>query len=96
MRAYRKSWVIVAAVAAVGAWFSQRGVTGVAAQNAPDALVATLRDQVDLAVTVYNSNIALVRDVRQVSLPSGTTQLHLADIAQRVCYHAVRGQGGRS
>jgi len=84
MRAYRKSWVIVAAVAAVGAFFSQRGATGVAAQNAPDALVATLRDQVDLAVTVYNSNIALVRDVRQVSLPSGTTQLHLADIAATV------------
>src|SRR6186713_479054 len=84
MRAYRKSWVIVVAVAAVSTWFGQRGSTNVAAQDAPDALVATLRDQVDLAVTVYNSNIALVRDVRQVSLPSGTTQLHLADIAATV------------
>jgi hypothetical protein len=84
MRAYRKSWVVVAAAAAVGVWCSQRGETSVSAQDAPGARVATLRDQVDLAVTVYNSNIALVRDVRQVTLPSGTTQLHLADIAATV------------
>ena len=33
--------------------------------------ITTEKDQVDLAVTVYNSNIALVRDVRQIHLPSG-------------------------
>ena len=31
----------------------------------------TLNDQSELAVTVYNSNIALVRDVRQLQLPTG-------------------------
>ena len=40
-------------------------------------VAATLKDQVDLAVTVYNSNIALVRDVRQVALPRGTVDLQL-------------------
>lgn len=45
---------------------------------------ATLKDQIDLAVTVYNSNIALVRDVRQVALPAGTFDLELADIAASV------------
>jgi hypothetical protein len=45
---------------------------------------STLDDQVDLAVTVYNSNIALVRDVRQVSLPGGTFDLRFMDIAASV------------
>ena len=44
----------------------------------------TLNDQTDLSVTVYNSNIALVRDVRSLSLPSGTFRLKLMDIAATV------------
>ena len=45
---------------------------------------STLSDQVDLAVTVYNSNIALVRDVRQVNLPGGVFDLRFMDIAASV------------
>jgi hypothetical protein len=44
----------------------------------------SLADQTDLSVTVYNSNIALVRDVRNLSLPSGTFRLKLMDIAATV------------
>src|SRR5690349_765540 len=44
----------------------------------------TLSDQTDLAVTVYNSNIALIRDVRQLSLPGGTFRLKFMDIAATV------------
>ena len=44
----------------------------------------TLTDQTELAVTVYNSNIALVRDVRQLQLPSGTFRLKFMDIAATV------------
>jgi len=44
----------------------------------------SLNDQTDLALTVYNSNIALVRDLRQLSLPSGTFRLKLMDIAATV------------
>ena len=44
----------------------------------------SLNDQTDLAVTVYNSNVALVRDLRQLSLPSGTFRLKLMDIAATV------------
>ena len=44
----------------------------------------TLVDQTDLSVTVYNSNIALVRDVRNLSLPSGLFRLKLMDIAATV------------
>jgi hypothetical protein len=44
----------------------------------------SLSDQTDLAVTVYNSNIALVRDVRQLQLPSGAFRLKFMDIAATV------------
>lgn len=44
----------------------------------------TLADQTDLNVTVYNSNIALVRDVRQLNLPTGLINLKFADIAATV------------
>ena len=44
----------------------------------------TLNDQTDLAITVYNSNIALVRDVRQLTLPAGIFRLKFQDIAATV------------
>lgn len=57
-------------------------------KNAPAANGAdqstSLRDQTDLAVTVYNSNIALIRDVRELQLPTGTVHLKFTDIAATV------------
>src|SRR5580692_9763002 len=44
----------------------------------------SLNDQTDLNVTVYNSNIALVRDVRNLMLPSGVFRLKFMDIAATV------------
>jgi len=44
----------------------------------------SLNDQTDLAITVYNSNIALVRDVRQLTLPAGDFRLKFMDIAATV------------
>ena len=44
----------------------------------------SLNDQTDLNVTVYNSNIALVRDVRNLTLPSGAFRLKFMDIAATV------------
>jgi hypothetical protein len=45
---------------------------------------STEEEQKDLAVTVYNSNVALVRDVRHVSLPTGQLDLRFVDIAASV------------
>ena len=45
---------------------------------------ATLDDQVDLALTIYNSNIALVRDVRELTLPDGPFDLSYVDIAATI------------
>jgi hypothetical protein len=54
------------------------------AQPAPEAVTTTLTDQSDLALTVYNSNLSLVRDVRQLDLPAGDSVLRFMDIAASI------------
>lgn len=55
-----------------------------AQQSADGTVTTTLADQSDLAVTVYNSNVALVRDVRQLTLPPGESRLKFMDIAASI------------
>jgi len=54
------------------------------AQAAGGNITTTLADQSDLALTVYNSNLSLVRDVRQLTLPSGESLLRFMDIAASI------------
>src|SRR5580700_115445 len=49
-----------------------------------DAATTTQKDQVDLNVTVYNSNLALIRDVRQIHLASGVSPLRFEDVAASI------------
>jgi hypothetical protein len=53
-------------------------------RNASSDASTSLNDQTDLAVTVYNSNIALIRDVRDLALPKGEFRLKFMDIAAAV------------
>src|SRR5882672_1531773 len=81
------SGVIVLAAAVAFPLCKSGGVQ--AAQEKENARAAqdqstSLNDQTDLAVTVYNSNIALVRDVRNLSLPGGLFRLKYMDIAATV------------
>jgi len=55
-----------------------------AAQNPPSPITTTLDDQAELAVTIYNSDLALVRDVRNIQMARGTSDLHFMDIAATV------------
>jgi hypothetical protein len=56
-----------------------RGARGAATDAA-----TTLKDQTDLAVTVYNSDLALVRDVRKLELSTGAFRLRFEDVAATV------------
>ena len=54
-------------------------------RSQPDQdLTTTLDDQPELSLTVYNSDIALVRDVRNLQLARGTGNLRFMDIAATV------------
>ena len=65
-------------------FFRQTDVQAAPPVRPDDHQGTTLSDQTDLAVTVYNSNIALVHDVRQLNLPAGEFHLRFMDIAATV------------
>jgi hypothetical protein len=44
----------------------------------------TLKDQTDLAVTIYNNNFALVRDSRMLTLVKGINRLALEDVSGKL------------
>lgn len=76
--------LLVAANFAVKAAAAQRdGSQDQPASNAEHS-TTTEKDQTDLSVTVYNSNLALVRDVRRIHLPSGTFPLRFEDVAATI------------
>ena len=74
------------ALAAAGASFSPPSSANEAApvETTTGQHATTLDDQADLSVTVYNSDIALVRDVRNLRLPAGSFDLRFMDIAATV------------
>ncbi len=49
-----------------------------------DEIVSTLNDQQEVAVTIYNEDLALVRDQRQVELPVGRVDLALREVSARI------------
>ena len=81
-------WILFAAVLFLGGTASlycrSRGVSTQEKTPVPTDQVTTQADQSDLALTVYNSNVALVRDLRQLTLPAGTFRLKFMDIAATV------------
>jgi hypothetical protein len=80
-----RNWILAAAIAvsaSAGFTRSAHPIAATAAATGQD--VTTLDDQVDVGVTVYNSDIALVRDVRNLQLPSGSFDLRFMDIAASV------------
>ena len=80
-------WLVAAAVAASTLVpYIRSGIATVPTQAAPLPAqgTSTLSDQRELAITVYNSDIALVRDVRELDLPRGTFDLEFQDIAATV------------
>jgi hypothetical protein len=76
--------VLTVAVLAGAALLRPRVLDPVVEATDQAAGTTTLDDQTDLAVTVYNSDIALVRDTRTISLGRGTSDLHFMDIAATV------------
>ncbi len=55
-----------------------------AAPEQPGPLISTLENQSQVALTIYNSNLGLVKDVREVDLTSGQCELRFMDVASEV------------
>jgi hypothetical protein len=78
-----RPWLVAAIAAGTLVPLTLAARPSTPAATAPQG-ISTLDDQTDLAVTVYNSDIALVRDVRRLQLPRGTFDLQFEDIAATV------------
>lgn len=52
--------------------------------------ISTKADQQSVSLTVYNSNLALVKDVRHMRLPAGKVQLRFAGVASAIEPATVR------
>jgi hypothetical protein len=78
------TFLLALAALAAGAPFATRLSPSVLAQGPQPPDQTTIGDQVELAVTIYNSDIALVRDVRQLQIARGTSNLRFMDIAATV------------
>ena len=77
---------VLALVVAGAVAIPRRPPTTASAAESPLAgqPTSTLDDQAELALTVYNSDLALVRDVRTIRLPRGEFDLRFMDIAATV------------
>ena len=42
---------------------------------------STIEDQENVEVTVYNNNLALIKDARKIKLPKGEVELRFMDVA---------------
>ena len=49
-----------------------------------EPLTSTLKDQQGMAVTIYNSNIGLVKDIRLIDLKTGVFELKFMDVAAKI------------
>ena len=52
--------------------------------DAAAPLAITRDGQRDMMLTIYNGNFGLVRDVREVRLPGGTTEVQFVDVAAQI------------
>jgi hypothetical protein len=57
---------------------------GTSAAADPGEHVSSLSDQRAVGITIYNSELALVRDRRHLSLPRGESQLALRDVSAKI------------
>jgi hypothetical protein len=69
---------------AIGVAANRTSAPAAAPAPPPAQDASTLDDQTELALTVYNSDLALVRDVRTLQLQRGVTSLRFMDVAATV------------
>lgn len=56
----------------------------VSAGAADAASASTAKDQTGMALTVYNDNLGMVKDQRQITLPKGTGELRFMEVASGI------------
>jgi len=89
MKSIRRSLLVLGAAAALlgagpAAPAPLKPTPAAAAPKRPAGLEARDSSRSALSLTIYNQDLALVRDVRNLTLPSGTSDLRFLDVASAI------------
>jgi len=79
----RYLYIVLSVILIFGICYSAMAVTEKTAEP-PELLSSSLDDQTGVAVTVYNVNLGLVKDQRQMNLPKGKGELRFMDVASKI------------
>lgn len=80
----RRAYIYIALAIIVFMGIGYRGVAVKGDDKKPDALSTTSEDQTGMAITIYNVNLGLVKDQREIKLPKGTGELRFMDVASQI------------
>ena len=83
---YRKYYSLMCnlGMLALGLVFFGAGITSASAAVTSAEVVSTLADQTGVAVTIYNKNLALIKDHRRLHLDSGTVKLAFREVSAKM------------
>ena len=78
--------ILIALIALPEEIMAETEMATVGSRSAPSALEqrSTLDNQIAVAVTIYNDDLALIRDRRRVDLPAGRSELAFRDVSARI------------
>ena len=79
----RYLYIVLSTVLIFGICYSAMAVTENTV-SPQELLSSNLDDQTGVAVTVYNVNLGLVKDQRQIKLPKGKGELRFMDVASKI------------
>lgn len=65
-----------------------------AAQAGQEEIASTARDQKGLSLTIYNNDLALIKDRREISLPAGESTLAFREVSARIRPETALLSGG--
>ncbi|TAJ98223.1 MAG: DUF4139 domain-containing protein, partial [Candidatus Manganitrophaceae bacterium] len=85
-----KFFLIIAPLALAAAFLlTMTGGEAAAPQEKPYERASSADDQEGVSVTVYNSNLGLVKEIRRLTLPEGVTELKFSDVAGHIMPQTV-------
>jgi len=79
----RYLYIVLSVTLILGICYSAMAVTEKTVAP-PELLSSSIDDQTGVAVTVYNVNLGLVKDQRQMNLPRGKGELRFMDVASKI------------
>ena len=80
----------VLGIAVATLFLAQQSVSHTASSGGDPKNVSTgLSDQESVSVTVYNSDLGLIKDIRHITLPAGLMELRFGDVAAKIMPQTV-------